>query len=66
MHGKGVYSWPDGKRYEGSYKQGHRHGQGKLTRPSGNWYSGGWADGKEHGDGLLFIKERNETSKVKF
>ena len=66
MHGKGVYSWPDGKCYEGSYKQGHRHGQGKLTRPSGNWYSGGWADGKEHGEGLLFLKERNETSKVKF
>ena len=66
MHGGGVYSWPDGKRYEGSYKQGHRHGQGKLTRPSGNWYSGGWADGKEHGEGLLFFKERNETSKVKF
>ena len=66
MHGEGVYSWPDGKRYEGSYKQGHRHGQGKLTRPSGNWYSGGWADGKEHGEGLLFFKERNETSKVKF
>ena len=66
MHGRGVYTWPDGKRYEGSYKNGHRDGLGKLTRPNGNYYSGGWVKGKEHGDGELYIAETGQVKQVRF
>ncbi|MFN9901019.1 MAG: membrane-binding protein, partial [bacterium] len=28
MHGQGVFSWPDGRRYEGEYLQDKKHGFG--------------------------------------
>ena len=29
-HGKGTYTWSDGVRYVGEWKDGKRHGQGKM------------------------------------
>ena len=31
MHGKGIYTWPDGRKYEGSYVQDKKEGQGEYT-----------------------------------
>ena len=28
MHGKGVYTWKDGRRYEGDYLNDKKHGLG--------------------------------------
>ena len=31
MHGLGVYSWPDGRKYVGSYIQDKKEGYGEYT-----------------------------------
>lgn len=36
MHGKGVYTWPDGRKYEGDYKYDKKSGRGVYY----------WADGR--------------------
>ena len=30
MHGKGIFKWPDGRRYEGSYIDDKKEGQGMF------------------------------------
>ena len=54
MHGFGVFTWGDGKRYEGDYKNGVKHGKGKMSDAKGNNYDGEWKDGKQHGVGSLW------------
>ena len=49
MHGKGVYTWPDGKKYEGLYRKGQKHGPGTLSLPDGKVYYGNWRKGKLDG-----------------
>jgi len=46
MHGQGVYSWADGRKYEGDYKDDKKHGYGIYTYPDGRSYKGAWANGK--------------------
>ena len=36
LHGKGIYSWPDGRQYEGDFVDDKKQGYGSYT----------WADGK--------------------
>jgi len=38
MSGSGVYSWADGRRYEGEYVDDKKEGYGVFS----------WADGKTH------------------
>ena len=49
MNGKkegfGTYIWPDGKRYEGKWKNGVQHGEGKVTLPTGETLFGVWNNG---------------------
>ena len=33
MHGKGTFSWPDGRRYEGEYKFDKKHNFGVYFWP---------------------------------
>ena len=35
MHGFGIYTWPDGTRYEGGWWEGKMHGMSKLIDPQG-------------------------------
>lgn len=35
MHGKGVFTWPEGRKYEGEYEFDKKHGYGVLTLPDG-------------------------------
>jgi hypothetical protein len=36
MNGYGIYTWPDGRKYEGEYLKDKKQGFGKYT----------WADGR--------------------
>jgi hypothetical protein len=40
MHGKGVFTWSDGRRYEGSYIDDKKEGQGMFEWPDGRKYIG--------------------------
>ena len=53
----GSFSWPDGSKYVGEYKNGHPHGFGTYTWPDGDEYVGFWLNGKRHG--LGFHSRRN-------
>jgi hypothetical protein len=46
-----VYSYPDGSRYVGEFRDNKRNGQGTLTFANGDKYVGEWSDGKENGQG---------------
>jgi hypothetical protein len=57
MHGFGVYTWKDGRRYEGFYVMNKKHGQGTYTYSDGSKYQGEWADGVQHGTGSIIDAE---------
>ncbi len=59
MHGKGVYTWPNGKKYVGDYKNDKKEGNGTYYWPDGREYSGPWKDGKQ--DGVGRFKSKNGT-----
>ena len=40
MDGKGKYTWPDGRVYEGDYLNDKRHGNGQFKWPDGRTYLG--------------------------
>ena len=46
MHGKGVYTWKDGRKYEGEYKNDKKDGHGIYIWADGRKYDGQWFDGK--------------------
>ena len=46
MHGSGIYTWQDGRRYEGSYINDKKEGQGTYTWADGRMYMGEWKEGK--------------------
>ena len=48
MHGKGVYSWKDGRKYEGDYNQDKKEGFGIYTWANGRKYVGEWKNGKQY------------------
>ena len=40
MNGYSSYLWPDGRKYEGDYKDDQKHGEGVETYPDGSRYKG--------------------------
>jgi hypothetical protein len=46
MHGKGRFTWPDGRKYEGEYQNDLKHGTGIFKWPDGRVYEGEWENGK--------------------
>jgi hypothetical protein len=46
MHGRGVFTWPDGRKYEGGYLEDKKHGTGTFTWPDGKQYEGSWENGR--------------------
>jgi hypothetical protein len=59
MHGSGIYTWHDGKRYEGSWCEGKRRGIGYFRWPDGEIYKGSWTDGKRNGIGFQWLPSGN-------
>ena len=49
QNGEFVYTWPDGRRYEGSWKDGKFHGLGVHTWPNGGKYVGQYRNGLKMG-----------------
>lgn len=46
MDGYGVFSWSDGRRYEGEYREDKKEGYGVFNWPDGRKYKGNWKNGK--------------------
>ena len=42
MHGEGEYTWPDGRKYTGTYVNDEKHGYGVFEWPDNRIYKGGW------------------------
>lgn len=53
MHGKGILTWKNGKKYNGEFNNNKREGKGICVWKDGRKYDGMWLDGKEHGMGNL-------------
>ena len=51
MNGLGTYTYPDGDKYVGEFRNGKFHGQGTRTFPDGRMYVGGLAYGEYYGQG---------------
>ena len=51
---QGIYSWQDGRRYEGGWKDSNMHGKGKYTWKDGRYFEGEYYnDKKVHNNVLL-------------
>jgi hypothetical protein len=48
---QGTYTWPNGDKYVGEYRDGDLNGQGTFTTPTGAKYVGEFKDGKRNGQG---------------
>ncbi len=46
MHGMGIYTWQDGRKYEGEYADDKKHGYGVYNWVDGRVYRGYWNKGK--------------------
>ena len=62
MDGKGVFTWKDGRRYEGEYKEDKKDGFG-IYIAKGKKYEGGWKDGHQHGEGTISTAGNDEVKK---
>ena len=40
MHGNGIYTYKDGRKYEGGYFQDKKQGRGIYTWPDGKKFNG--------------------------
>ncbi len=66
-HGKGMYSWADGRRYDGMWLNGKQHGEGKYVLADGTVKMGIWKNGKrvrwleEGGDSAEKQPEKEEV-----
>jgi hypothetical protein len=58
-HGKGLFEWADGVKYDGDYRDDKRHGEGVYTWPSGEKYTGEWRNDMREGNGVLYDQDGN-------
>ena len=56
-HGYGRFTWIDGNRYEGEWRDGEFHGRGAFAWADGDRYGGEWRAGKPHGRGILIVSD---------
>lgn len=63
MHGRGVFTWADGRCYEGQYLNDKKHGRGKYTWPDGRMYDGQFAHGEMDGFGAYLSAEAGATER---
>jgi hypothetical protein len=53
-NGLGIFSSPDGGKYEGEWENGEMEGQGIFTLPDGMKYMGEFKNGKNHGQWIIY------------
>merc|ERR1711879_726527 len=49
--GFGIYFWPDGSQYRGTWDVNTINGKGAYIGSDGRWYKGTWQDSVIHGMG---------------
>ena len=66
----GSYTFPDGTKYEGEWKDDKKHGQGTYIYSDGIKWVGGFKDDKLYGQGIYVypdgLKESGEWRNGKF
>ncbi len=45
MHGKGMYTWPDGRKYIGDFANDKKEGHGIFKWADGRVFNGLWKNG---------------------
>ena len=58
ISGIGVYSWLDGRRYEGEWLENNMEGMGIYIWNDGRMYQGEYKDDKKHGFGIYTWADR--------
>lgn len=51
--GTGTYTWTNGNRFDGTWKDGSPNGAGVLIEADGDVYTGDWKDGQRTGTGTM-------------
>ena len=59
-NGQGTYTWSDGQKYVGEWKDGKQHRQGTYTWSDGNKYVGDLKDNKFNGQGTFTFANGNK------
>ena len=62
VNGQGTYTWPDGDKYVGQFKDDKRNGQGTLTLADGSKKTGIWQEGVYFG--TIVEWERAEKERI--
>ncbi len=52
-NGQGTYTWSDGRKYVGEFKDGIKHGQGTYTWSDGRKYDRGMEEWEINGQGTF-------------
>ena len=63
MKGKGIFYWPDGKRYEGEFNDDKKNGYGEFYWPDGRVFKGMWKNGVQDGEGEIYDPKKDKTKK---
>jgi hypothetical protein len=61
-NGLATYTYADGGKYSGEFKDGKKDGRGSLLYANGNRYGGEWKDDKRSGKGTLFLPDGSKIS----
>ena len=56
MNGRGKFTYSDGSRYVGTFKNRYPHGEGTCFYSNGDKYVGGWENHAPHGEGIMYYK----------
>lgn len=61
MNGKGVFKWPNGNVYTGTYCNDIKEGYGEFKwGDQGSKYKGNWLNGLQHGEGVYINTKGRE------